>query len=41
MSVTQEDFDNTVGTYEVGRNMLYERINDAWRDMQGSTRRRG
>ncbi len=39
MSVTQEDFDNTVGTYEVGRNMLYERINDAWRDMQGSTRR--
>ena len=39
MSVTREEFAGTVGTYEEGRNMLYERITDAWHNMHRSTRR--
>ena len=39
MSVTSQDFTGTVGIYEEGRNMLYERITDAWQDMRASTRR--
>lgn len=39
MSVTSEEFSPTIGTYQEGRNMLYERISDAWRDMRASTRR--
>ena len=39
MSVTSEEFSPTIGTYQEGRNMLYERITDAWRDMRASTRR--
>lgn len=37
--VTTEEFQRTVGIYEDERNNLGERIGDAWRNMQGSTRK--
>lgn len=39
MSMSSNEFAGTIGTYEEGRNMLYERITDAWKDMRLSTRR--